>query len=214
MKEEKLREIIKKEVKSMLKESSLSRVWWHNHEHDCGAITAYRAAKDCGNGEKYTHNDNKKRNKSLLAKLQSKGYGVTKLVGKSNEGGKIATEMSFFVVDLEDFGTLEKDLKKFGEAFEQDSILFIPRKAIENEAQAYLVETTHCSNAWVGYGKKMIWEKGKIGIASKIYTSYVGGRPFIFETVESDLIKPPGNGYGWWALHTIAKKNWQDIADD
>jgi hypothetical protein len=207
MRDEKIKKIVKEEVRNILKESSLSRVWWHNHEHDCGAITAYRAAKDCAKGEKYSRNDNQKRNKSLLAKLQSKGYGVTKLVGKSNEGGKIATEMSFFVVDLEDFGTLEKDLKKIGEIFEQDSILFIPRKAIENEAQAYLVGTTHCSNAWVGYGKKLVWEKGKIGVASKIYTSYVNGRPFMFEAVEGKMYSQPGSGYGWWALHTIAKRD-------
>ena len=197
MKDEKIKKIIKEEIKDVLKESSLSRVWWHNHEHDCGAITAWRSKENCGEGENISRNDNNKRNKSLSAKLRSKGYGITKLVGKSTESGKSVTEMAFFVVDLEDFGTLEKDLRKIGEYFEQDSILFIPKKAIENEAKAYLVGTNHCPKNDVSYGQKLVWEKGKIGITSKIYTSYVNGRPFMFESVEGKMYPFPGNGYGW-----------------
>ena len=105
-----------KEFKEYLQESSLSRLWRHNGEHDCGAMTAFRTAADCGDGEKYTKADNIKRNKSLLAKIKSKGYGATTLKCKYPEGGKEAKEISYFIVDLEDGGTLEKDLKKqFGQ---------------------------------------------------------------------------------------------------
>jgi len=209
----KIRKTIKVEVKKVLQESSLSRIWPHNHEHDCGAITAYRSAADCGNGKKYSHKDKQKRNKSLSAKLRSKGYGITKLSGKSTENGVIVSEIAFFVIDLNDTGDLEKDLKKIGKMFEQDSILFIPKKAIENKAKAYLVGTNHCPDNDLSYGKKMIFNKGKLGVSSPIYTSFVNGRPFIFEEVGGDC-SFPGNGYGWWALHTLAKGDWQDIPED
>ncbi len=41
-----------KEFSTYLQESSLSRLWKHNEEHDCGAMTAFRKAADCGEGEK------------------------------------------------------------------------------------------------------------------------------------------------------------------
>ena len=49
-----------------------------------------------------------------------------------------------------------------------------------------------------------------MGYDSPIYTSYVNGRPFIFETV-GNTIQDPGNGYGWWALNLAAKKPWKEI---
>ena len=199
-----------KKFKTYLQESSLSRLWRHNEKHDCGAMTAFRTAADCGEGEKYTKADNKKRNKSLLAKIKSKGYGATTLKGKYPEGGKEAKEISYFIVDLEDGGNLEKDMKKWGGEFEQDSVLFIPKGAIQNTAKAYLIGTNHCKNSFLGYHKTDIFNKGKMGYDSPIYTSYVNGRPFIFEEI-SDTILNPGNGMGWWALHREAKRHWSKI---
>ena len=199
-----------KEFKEYLQESSLSRLWRHNGEHDCGAMTAFRTAADCGEGEKYTKADNKKRNKSLLAKIKSKGYGATTLKGKYPEGGKEAKEISYFIVDLEDGGNLEKDMKKFGEEFEQDSILYVPKGAIQNKSKAHLIGTNHCKNNWLGYHRTEVFNKGKMGYDSPIYTSYVNGRPFIFEEVGDEILNP-GNGMGWWALRVAAKKHWSKI---
>ena len=36
-------------------------------------------------------------------------------------------EHTYFIVDSEDTGNLEKDLRSLGEEFDQDSILFIPK---------------------------------------------------------------------------------------
>ena len=199
-----------KKFQTYLEESSLSRLWQHNGEHDCGAMTAFRTAADCGEGEKYTNADNKKRNKSLLAKIKSKGYGATTLKGKYPEGGKEAKEISYFIVDLEDGGNLEKNLKKLGKEFEQDSILYVPKGAIQNTAKAYLIGTNSCSNNWLGLGKKEVFNKGKMAYSSPVYTSYVNGRPFIFEEI-GDTILNPGNGMGWWALNIAAKKHWSKI---
>jgi hypothetical protein len=138
-------EIMNEEMK-MLNESSLSRVWRHNEEHDCAAMTAFRKARDCGKGEEYTKKENKARNKSLLSKLKSKGYSVTSLKGKYPEGGVEGKEESFFIVDINDRGDLLKDVKMLGEMFEQDSVLFIPKGAINNTADAYLIGTNNCEN--------------------------------------------------------------------
>jgi len=200
-----------KQFNQYIIESSLSRLWKHNEEHDCGAMTAFRKAADCGEGEKYSNADNAKRNRSLLAKIKSKGYGATTLKGKYPEGGTVGKEISYFIVDLEDSDNLESDMKKFGEEFEQDSVLFIPKGAIQNTAKAYLIGTNRCKNNWLGFNKKETFGKGKLGYDSPIYTSYVNGRPFIFEEVGDEHLNP-GNGMGWWALNSAAKKHWKDIS--
>ena len=176
-------------------ESSLSRLWRHNEAHDCGALTAFRKYNNCGYKDgkpcpsentpiELTHKENQKRNLALAADLKSKGYNITKIMGTYPEGGKTVTEVSYFVVDADDKGTLEKDLKKLGEKYNQDSILFIPKGAIKNETKAYLVGTNKCCNNWLGYGKKEIFNKGKMGYSSPIYTSKINGRPFIFEDIK------------------------------
>jgi len=199
-----------KKFQEYLQESSLSRLWSHNEKHDCGAMTAFRVAAECGEGEKYSKSDNAKRNKSLLAKIKSKGYGATTLKGRYPEGGKSVTEISYFIVDLEDGGNLENDMKKFGEDFEQDSVLFVPKGAIQNKSKAHLIGTNHCKNNWLGYHKTETFNKGKMGYDSPIYTSYVNGRPFIFEEVCDEILNP-GNGMGWWSLHSVADKHWSKI---
>lgn len=198
--------------KDYIYESSLSRLWKHNENHDCAAMTAFRKARNCGDGEEYTKAENKARNKSLLSKLKSKGYGVTSLKGVYPEGGNTEKEESFFIVDLQDRGSLLNDVKKLGNEFEQDSVLFIPKGSIENKANAFLIGTNHCSNNWLGYGKTEYFKKSKIGYDSPIYTSYINNRPFIFEEVGRE-IKSPGNGMGIWALHKAAEKEWTEFIE-
>jgi hypothetical protein len=208
------------EHKNNLNESSLSRLWRHNEKHDSGALTAFRKGPDCGEcsiiGEDagltscYSKKQNAQRNKSLLAKLKSKGYSVTKLHGSYPEGGKTAKEISYFVVDINNKGTLEKDLRKLGQEFEQDSVLYVPKGAIQNKSKAELIGTNHCENNWLGFGKKEVFNKGRMGYDSPIYTSKVNGRPFIFEEVGGEVLEP-ASGMGIWAMHIIANKKWEDI---
>lgn len=198
---------------TIINESSLSRVWQHNEKHDCGALTAFRKSEDCGEGRKYSYKENIARNKSLLAKLQAKGYGVTALRGIYPEGGKQTTERSFFVVDLNDTGNLFNDLKSLGELFQQDSILFAPKGSIKGENKAYLYGTNHCEDNWLGYGNKQTFDTAKMGYESPIYTSFVNGRPFIFESVDK-IHYQPQNGMGVWSLHIASKKPWESFIDD
>tara|TARA_Y100000034_G_C6788861_1_gene353032 strand:+ start:80 stop:688 length:609 start_codon:yes stop_codon:yes gene_type:complete len=199
-----------KSYKQILNESSLSRLWKHNEEHDCAALTAFRKGSDCGEGTPYSNKDNAKRNKSLLAKLKSKGYGVTKLHGSYPEGGKTVKEISYFVVNLNDKGSFESEIIGLGKTFDQDSVLFIPKGAIRGEAKAQLIGTNSCSNNWLGMGKRETFNKGRMGYDSPIYTSKVNGRPFLFEEV-GDEVTSPASGMGIWAMHLIAEKHWTEI---
>ena len=205
---------IVEKIDEYLNESSLSRVWRHNEKYDCAAMTAFRKARECGEGEVYTNKENKARNKSLLAKIQAKGYGATSLSGAYPEGGKVTKEISFFIVDLNETGNLQKDLVKWGKEFEQDSVLFIPKGAIQNKVKAFLIGTNNCPNNWLGMGKKEIFNKGgKLGYSSTVYTSYVNDRPFIFEDVECNHY-PPGNGYGYISLNKVAEKDWVELIEE
>ena len=193
-----------------LNESSLSRVYRHNLLHDCGALTAWRKAEKCGEGRLFTHKENAQRNRSLLSKLKARGYGVTTLRGRYPEGGRITTEESYFVVDVDDGGLLETELRNLGRHFDQDSVLIIPKGTVGGQAKAFLLGTNRCPGNWIGFGTKEFFNQGKFGYGSKIYTSYVNGRPFIFEEV-GDEVQSPGSGFGWWSLHRAASKHWTEF---
>lgn len=197
-------------MSTSLSESSLSRLYRHNLEHDCGAITAFRHAADCGRGAVYSTDDNRKRNRSLLAKLQQRGFSVTSLHGRYPEAGVTRTEESYFVADLRNRGTLEHDLRSLGETFDQDSVLFIPAGAIAGTARAHLIGTNHCSTNWIAYGERHTFDVGRLGHESPMYTSYVNGRPFIFEDVGLDHVLP-STGFGWWGVALYAKKHWTEF---
>ncbi len=179
-----------------LNEGSLSRLWEHNELHDCGVITAFRGYVNCGymdNDEpcfadklpiKISRAENNKRNKALKSDLIKHGFkGSTKLVGVYPEGGKPTKEISYFVVDLNDSGDLRKVLLRLGAKYDQDSILFIPKGSIVGENKAYLMGTNNCPNNDIQTGQKMMFNRGRLGYDSPIYTSYIHGRPMIFEVV-------------------------------
>lgn len=187
---------------TLITESSLSRLYSHNVDHVCGAISAFR--KD------FTRKENDQRNKSLRAKLLSKGYSVTQLVGKYPEGGETVSETSYFVVDIRDSGKLFNDLKRLGEEFNQDSVLIIPRGAIANKSNAYLYGTNHEPSNWLGYDNSMPFDVGKLGHENPIYTSYIHGRPFMFESVGIEY-DTPKSGFGFWSLKVDARKNWKEL---
>ena len=207
---DKLKKVLKNLSESKLNESSLSRLWSHNEKYDCGAMTAFRNSRDCGEGAEYTKKENRQRNRKLSAQLRSLGYGVTKVHGKYPEGGRDGKEESFFIVDLKDTGNLERDLMKLGEEYEQDSILFIPKGSIQGDDKAYLMGTNHCPKNDIKYHEKFTFNKGRLGYDSPIYTTFVSGRPFIFEEVGLDL-GFPNSGFGVWAMHLVSKKPWQEL---
>jgi len=199
-----------------INESSLSRVVHHMIDHDCGTITAHRSKEGCGgpDDKPYSKEDNKKRNRQLYAILESLGYGVTEVDGAyiENFGKPNAIEVTedvYFVVDLKDSGNLEKNLRRLGEEFDQDSILFIPKGKM-----GMLIGTNNCSD-YPGYGKTMPFSSRSFGKPGQFMTK-VRNRPFIFE--DSFLEKNCNENYysvanimGKWAISHTAKMDWRKI---
>lgn len=197
-----------------LNESSLSRLWRKMQEFDTGTITAFRYAEDCGNGRVFTKKENKQRNKSLQAKLLRLGYTLTSVKGSyiENYGSSDAREVGesvWFVVDSKDKGNLERDLKKLGEEFDQDSILFIPAGGKEGR----LVGTSKCPNAFPDYGKAHKLKNPVFGQAGEFFTR-VNGRPFTLkEGTEQDveLIVQPRGMTARWGLKLTANSPWNEL---
>ena len=198
-----------------ISESSLSRLWTHNEKYDCGVVTAFRVARDCGFGARYTKKEKLQRNKKLSAMILSSGsgYGITQVLGRYKEGVLVTKEIGYYLVDMHSMHKLFSDIVKWGEDFEQDSILFIPSGSILGNAKAFLYGTNHCENNKIGFHEKVIFERGRLGVSSPIYTSYINGRPFLFEDV-GRVIPRAQTGFGFWGAALVGKKDWQDINVD
>ena len=199
-----------------LNESSLSRVVHHMDKHDCGTITAHRAKEGCGgpDAKSYSREDNKKRNRQLYAMLEKLGYGVTEVDGTyiENFGTPNAVEVKedvYFVVDLKDRGNLENDLRRLGELYNQDSILYIPKGEM-----GMLIGTNNCSEL-LKLGEKMPFSTRSFGKPAEFMTK-VRNRPFVFE--DTFLEKRCNENYysvanimGKWAITNIVNKDWRNI---
>lgn len=170
-------------------ESSLSRIWKQTQKYDSGTISAFRDARECGDGVKYTKSENKKRNSILESKLLSMGYGITKIKGVyienyGSDNEKHVNEESFLVVDIENKGTLKKDMMILGEKFEQDSITYS-----KPSGEYIIISTNECPNGYPGFGKIGVEKKlGKSMFGKKgEFYSRVNGRPFVFESIQNRL---------------------------
>jgi hypothetical protein len=173
-------------------------------EHETGTITAYRAD--------YTHKENQARNKSLLLKLMDYRLQVTSVKGSyiQDYGTPEAQEVgehTFFVVDAEDRGNLKSILMKLGEAFQQDSILYIEKGG----SPSYLIGTNHTAE-YPGYHNEIKLSQVSYGSESEFMTK-VKGRPFVFkdDTIEYHL---PKDRMGKWPISIGAKKHWREFIED
>ena len=178
-------------------------------KYDAGCITAYRSKEYDNDGniiKKYTAKDNEHRTKHLLAKLIQR-YSVTKVKGayienygtpKANEVG----ESVFFVIDINETGTLERDLKLFGQEFNQDSILFIPKG--QNNAQLIGTKKDEYSDqyAYPKFGQDIKIPNAIWGNDGNFITR-IDGRPFVFENSVFEIeIK---GFFSRWGLSKLAE---------
>lgn len=195
----------------VISESSLGRIYAATQKHDYGTITAFRYAPNCGTGTPYSFKENQQRNKSLLAKLKSAGFGVTSIKGSyiENYGTSDAREVgenSFLVVDIQDRGNLKSVLLALGEEFEQDSIIFGQAGSVGT-----LIGTNHCPGGYPGYHKEAV-QGGAIFGKSGEFMSRVNGRPFVFaealELTEHGYAKYPSEIRGPYLL---SKKHWSEL---
>jgi hypothetical protein len=204
------------ERENQIDESSMSRLWRWNEDYNCAALTAFRLARDCNKGKLYTRNENIARNKSLQVKLQAEKYSITKVIGVYNdEESKKHTEISFFVVDKwkrsdEEFFNY---IIKLGEEFEQDSVLLIPKGAIQGKSQAFLYGTNHCDNGYIKYHEKKPFLGGaKINYNSPFYTTFINGKPFAFVQPIKEVVYP-GGGFGYLAMGLFVNEPWTTFLD-
>jgi len=161
-----------------INESSLPSIWQHTQVHVSGAITTFRADR--------SKQENKKNNRELKGYLRNKGYGVTSVSGNyieqfGTENGKEVTKSSLFVVDLNDEGKLEKDLKILGAKYDQDSVLIVPKGG----KGAYLVGTSDRDDAFPPKNKKETVGNSKFGKVAGQFLSRIKGRESAFESVMS-----------------------------
>ena len=177
-------------IHEILNESGLSRVYRQTRDHDYGTITAFRYAPQCGTGEPYTHAQNMQRNRSLLAKIRAAGYGATAIKGSY----------------IEDSGNLKRDLMRWGEEFEQDSIIYGEAGGV-----GVLIGTNHCPGGYPGYGKEVA-QGGAIFGKTGEFMSRVQGRPFVFaegaETTTYGVARYPTELRG---LVAEARKHWSEL---
>lgn len=196
-------------LKELLNESSLSRLWDKSQNYDFGIITAFRYARECGTGEPYTTKENLQRNSILLNKLRGRGYSVTSIKGSfienygDPENEIEVAENSFFVADEQNKGTLKSDLIRFGQEFEQDSIIFG-----EKGQDSVLIGTNDCEGAPLrGGGIDRLG--GTVFGQDGQFMSRVNGRPFIFnesaELLEYGVLKYPSE------LRAVIRKGKQPI---
>lgn len=135
---------LKKLVKGVIQESSLSRIHQHVSEHDCAIITAFRGDPsehdNCVHDAPATYQDenlkildiNKLNNRDLKAVLLKLGYGVTAVDGTFVENFDTpdaveVKEDSFFVVNLNDDPSFYDQIKLLGKKYCQDSVLIVPQ---------------------------------------------------------------------------------------
>lgn len=107
-----------------LNESSLSRVYDHTKNSTIGIITAHRASNK--------PRDNEIANSNLHNDIRKAGFGLIHITGKyienkGEENENPVTEKSFLVIGNDnDSGNLKGFLKKHGEKYGQDSVLYKP----------------------------------------------------------------------------------------
>ncbi len=164
-------------------ESSLSRIYLQSQGHDVGTISAFRSQRDCGEGERFTKNENKANSATLKKELLNLGYSVTKIAGTYIEGYGSNNEVSvkedsYFVIDSQDKGTLEKDLRNLGTKYDQDSITFQSQSNLNSDY--YLIGTNKCKNGYPGWNKKIKLGKPIFGKGGEFH-SQIRGRSFVFE---------------------------------
>lgn len=197
-----------------LNESSLSHVWDQISKHDYGTISGFRSARDCNQGQSFSRKENLQRNKSIVSKLQAKGYSVTKIAGAyiedyGSEKQKEVKENSFLVVDIKDSGMLESDLRKIGFEFEQDSILF--GKAGK---PAELIGTNKCEMGYPGWNRRVPAGKGVFGRKGEFF-SRVNDRPFVFRESAPGLkffeIRSPRLPSEFRSVIENARMEWKDL---
>lgn len=163
---------LSRSIKSVMSESSLSRVMKWREEHDTGAMATARFGK--------SKTQAKKEKYELQEWLRTHGYAYTKFDGyyQEQEMPQASREDSLLIVDINDKGNLKEVLMKLGAKYGQETVLFRPKGG-----KSVLIKTTP-----KGMGKETPQSTGTdYGKRGGAAWSEIGGRAF------GDKIDIPGS---------------------
>lgn len=174
---------------TILNESSINRMLQWLKDCDCAFITAFRnELKDVRDleltyrgpnknwelGKKFTHEENRQKNKLMVAELLQLGYGVTKVKGVYPEGMNSETsEESYLVVNRNNDENFLNNLLRISEFYNQDSIYYKEK----GKTKGYLIGTN--DNGFPEYHQKGDDSEMKTNTASN-YMSRMGNKAFSF----------------------------------
>ena len=178
-----------------LNESSINRMLHWLDKCDCAFISAFRnELKDVKNGnatyfgpngdweegKKFSHEENREKNRNMVAELLILGYGVAKRKGVYPEGmtGE-SSEESYLVVNRNNDEDFLENLMRIAEYYNQDSIYYKEAGAEEG----HLIGTNGCG--WPEYHESGDGSKLKVGTASN-YMSRLGNHAFSFVGPDSE----------------------------
>ena len=183
------------EEKNAAFESSINRItqWINNHE--IALITAFRgnkeniqndtAVKDDGKpvGYRYTHKENRERNRELGAALLRLGYGITKVSGVyienfGMENSRLSNEETFIVVNKDDKDNFYDNIFKLSELYNQDCFCY---KAKDDNVGYNIV--TNASD-YPGYANRVRNGKFVVGVKNMFMTR-LGNKGFAFTDDEN-----------------------------
>ena len=185
---------------NILNESSINRMLQWLKDCDCAFISAFRTElKDIRDmnatylgpdekeqwqvGKQFTHEENRQKNKLMVAELLQLGYGIIKLKGVYPEGMTDETsEESYLVVNRNDDEDFLSNLLRISEYYNQDSIYYKEK----GKTKGNLIGTNNCG--WPEYHEKGDDSELKIGTASN-YMSRMGNKAFAFVGKDAEKTK-------------------------
>lgn len=178
-----------KKTNTALNESSINRMQEWLKNCDCAFISAFRGSlkdirdknatyfgpnNDWEEGKEFTHEENRQKNKLMVAELITLGYGVTKIKGVYPEGmTSESSEESYLVVNRNDDADFLNNLLRIAEYYNQDSIYYKEKGATEG----HLIGTNN--NGYPEYHQKANPSTLKTDTASN-YMSRLGNKAFSF----------------------------------
>ena len=186
-----------------LNESNINRMLHWLKGCDCAFITAFRKEfkdirdkdatyfgpnGDWEEGKKFSHEENRQKNKLMVAELLHLGYGVNKVQGVYTETPKTDDapitdnediEESYLVVNRRNDENFLKNLQRIAEFYNQDSIYYKEAGAEEG----HLIGTNGCG--WPEYHEKDSGSKLHLDTGSN-YMSRLGNKAFSFVSADSE----------------------------
>lgn len=179
----------------ILTESSINRMLHWLKNSDCAFITAFRNTLkdirdkentymgdkgDWEEGKEFTHEENRQKNKMMVAELISLGYGVTKIKGVYPEGmTDESSEESYLVVNRNNDDDFLDNILRISEYYNQDSVYYKEK----GSTKGHLIGTN--DSGWPQYHENGDDSELKIDTASN-YMSRIGNKAFSFISPDAE----------------------------